>query len=144
MLGQEAFFVGSLTRDLSIIWNTDHFYSNLVTKSKLYYMYHLHKDVISVKNLTQWLIESKHFMKPVIVHICYYHLWNKKATAVAWGFWIPVSIGDTFHQQNCIMVSSQIFPSPSSWLNIFSPWMSQHRVLTTHLINKLVKMKLPH
>jgi len=53
LLGQEAFFVGSLTLDLSLTWNTDHFYSNMVTKSKLYYMYHLHKDVISVKNLSQ-------------------------------------------------------------------------------------------
>ena len=137
-------FVISLTRDLPLIWNTDHFHSNMVTKSKLYYMYHLHKDVISVKNLSQWLIESKHFMKPVIVHICYYHLWNKQATEVTWAFWIPVSIGDTFQQQNCIMISSQIFPSTSSSLNIFLPWMSQHRVLTTHLLNKLVKMKLPH
>ena len=74
-----------------------------VTKSKLYHMYHLHKDVISVKNLSQWLTESKHFMKPVIIHICYYHLWNKKATAIAWAFWILVIIGDTFQQQNCIV-----------------------------------------
>ena len=37
-------------------------------------MHHLHKNVISVKNLSQGLSKWKHLVKPVIVHIRYHHL----------------------------------------------------------------------